>query len=68
MLDLLQIIGVLLRLFAFGVLAITSAVVAYVLLLMVVPQKKLNRARPATQGLGYLDLFRAPSKRCDMSS
>ena len=45
MLELLQIIGVLLKLFAFGVLVITSGVVVYALL-----QKWLHKSDSTAQG------------------
>jgi hypothetical protein len=48
MLDLLQTIGVLLKLFAFGVLAVTSVVVVYALL-----QMGLQKSDPLAQGHQY---------------
>ncbi len=48
MLDLLQTIGVLLKLFAFGVLAITSVAVVYALL-----QWGLHKSDSAAQGHQY---------------
>jgi hypothetical protein len=48
MLGLLQTIGVLLKLFAFGVLAVTSVVVVYALL-----QMGLQKSDPLAQGHQY---------------